>query len=680
VEARHRLATILPAMTLAEAIETTRVHSVAGLTDGHTVLVTTRPFRAPPQTISDVGLTGGGRVPTPGEVSLAHHGILFLDALPELQNPPGVTGSNGVVHRLHRSTRRSPHHAMCRPHHARMAHLRQQPRRSARIAEHTMHHLTPYTGAPVVVIGNGPVGETASLLLARWGIPVVVLDGRPARDLVGSKAICQQRDVLDVWEAVGVGRQLADEGVTWSTARTYYQARELFSITLADPGQSPFPPFVNISQARTEEVLADKMADNPLIEQRWGHEVTAISQDGSGVRLTCRTIHGAVAVRAPYVVMAAGPHAGALRRQLGVGFPGRSYDDRFLICDIRAELPGWERERRFYFDPPWNPGRQVLIHPTPGSVFRIDWQVPADVDLDAEERSGALDARIRAIVGLDAAYAIVWKSIYTFHGRRAERMKAGRVLLAGDCAHLMAPFGARGLNSGVHDAENAAWKLAFVLRGWAPQALLQTYDGERMAAAAENLEVTEATMRFLVPQHAAERAHRLDILERALHDPEAWSQVDSGRMYEPFWYVDSPLTTPSTGRPFPGRPARGQLPPPLPGVIVPDTPITDPARPEASRLRDIARDGLLLLVADDVAQDDAQAFAARLTAAPVRTVALGTLTPDGRLAAILGAQPGEAWVVRPDGHIAAVVPAARRATLAGAIRRVLGSPVPVNAS
>jgi pentachlorophenol monooxygenase/3-(3-hydroxy-phenyl)propionate hydroxylase len=376
--------------------------------------------------------------------------------------------------------------------------------------------------------------------LARWGIPVIVLDGRPERDMIGSKAICQQRDVLDVWEAVGVGRQLADEGVTWSTARTYYKDRELFSITLADAGQSGFPPFVNISQSRTEERLAEKMADNPLIEQRWGHEVTTIRQDASRVRLTCSTVDGEVEVRAPYVVMAAGPRAGQLRRQLGVGFPGQSYHDRFIICDIRAELPGWERERHFYFDPSWNPGRQVLIHPLQGSVFRIDWQVPEDVDLDEEERSGKLDERIRAIIGADADYAIVWKSIYTFHGRQAERMKAGRVLLAGDCAHLVAPFGARGLNSGVHDAENAAWKLAFVLREWAPEALLQTYDTERIAAACENLDITETTMRFLVPQNESERAHRLDVLEHALSDPEARSQVDSGRMYEPFWYVDSP--------------------------------------------------------------------------------------------------------------------------------------------
>jgi 3-(3-hydroxy-phenyl)propionate hydroxylase len=537
-----------------------------------------------------------------------------------------------------------------------------------------MNHLTPYTGAPVVVIGNGPVGQTASLLLARWGIPTIVLERRPERDMVGSKAICQQRDVLDVWAAVGAGRQLADEGVTWSTARTYYKDRELFSMTLADAGQSGFPPFVNISQSRTEEVLAAKMADNPLIEQRWGHEVTGISQDELSVGLTCSTANGAVAVRAPYVVMAAGSHAGKLRRQLGVGFPGQSYGDRFIICDIWAELPGWESERRFYFDSAWNPGRQVLIHPMPGSVFRIDWQVPADVDLDQEERSGALAARIRAIIGPDAGFTIVWKSIYTFHGRRAEHMKVGRVVLAGDCAHLVAPFGARGLNSGVHDAENAAWKLAFVLRGWAPEELLQTYDTERMAAASESLEITETTMQFLVPQTDAERAHRLDVLERARRDPAARGQVDSGRMYEPFWYVDSPLTTPCLDRPFPGRPPRGQVPPPLPGVIVPDTPITDPERPEASHLRDIARDGLLVLVSDDVARDDIQAFLAGLTAAPVRTVRLGSLTPDGSLSRILSAKPGEAWVVRPDGHIAAVVSAAHRALLAGAINRVLAQP------
>jgi hypothetical protein len=114
----------------------------------------------------------------------------------------------------------------------------------------------------------------------------------------------------------------------------------------------------------------------------------------------------------------------------------------------------------------------------------------------------------------------------------------------------------------------------------------------------------------------------------------------------------------SSSRPFAGRPPRGQVLPPLPGVIVPDMPSTDPQYPDASRLRDIVRDSILVLVADDVVPNVVHACAAGLTTVPVRTVALRTLTPNGRLAALLGAQPGAAWVIRPDGHIAAVVPAA----------------------
>lgn len=140
----------------------------------------------------------------------------------------------------------------------------------------------------------------------------------------------------------------------------------------------------------------------------------------------------------------------------------------------------------------------------------------------------------------DRPYEVVWSSVYRFHSRLVDRMRVGRVLLAGDCAHLVAPFGARGLNSGVQDAENAAWKIAFVLRGWAPPALLPTYEAERSAAAAENLAVTSATMDFLVPHDEPARQRRRDVLDRALTDPAARGQVDSGRLAEPYWYVDSP--------------------------------------------------------------------------------------------------------------------------------------------
>src|SRR5215475_4932075 len=464
--------------------------------------------------------------------------------------------------------------------------------------------------APLVaVLGNGPVGQTAALMLARWGLPVVLLDQRPHRDAAGSKSIVQQRDVLDAWDAVGAGRRIAGEGVTWTTARTFYRDAELFSLTFAGNEEARFPPFVNISQSRTEQILDERIAAQPLISVRWDHKVTGLAQDAAGVTLACATSGGPVALRADYVVACAGARGDEVRAMLGASFDGQSFGDLFLICDIRTDLPGWARERRFYFDPPWNPGRQVLIHPCPDSTYRVDWQVPAGFD----ETAGAQDTRIRQIIG-DRPYQVVWSSVYRFSSRVADRMRAGRVLLAGDLAHQLSPFGARGLNSGVQDAENASWKIAFVLRGWAPDALLDSYHAERHAAACENLEVTSATMRFLVPGTDAERRHRLATLEAAVADPAARAAVDSGRLAEPFWYAASPLTTPDPGRPFAGRPSRGAVPPPGPGILVPDVPIFAAERAGAGTLRTHAREGFVLLCASGAGVAAARRAAAAVAA------------------------------------------------------------------
>nr|WP_042179127.1 FAD-dependent monooxygenase [Kibdelosporangium sp. MJ126-NF4]CEL13649.1 Salicylate hydroxylase [Kibdelosporangium sp. MJ126-NF4]CTQ99335.1 Salicylate hydroxylase (EC 1.14.13.1) [Kibdelosporangium sp. MJ126-NF4] len=439
----------------------------------------------------------------------------------------------------------------------------------------------------VLVVGNGPVGQTTALLLARWGVPSVLLDGRPARDPVGSKSICQQGDVLDIWRSIGAGDQIAAEGLTWRTARTFYQDTELFAVRLPSGGR--LPPFVNLSQSRTEQILDEWIARQPLIDVRWEHHVIGLDQDPAGVSVTCA---GGQVVSGSHAVLCAGARADDLRTALGVSFDGRSFDDQFLICDIRADLPDWAHERRFYFDPPWNPGRQVLIHPCPDSTFRIDWQVPADYAVESDD----LDKRIRAIIG-DADYSVIWRSVYRFHSRVASRLRIGRVLLAGDSAHLMAPFGARGLNSGVADAENAAWKIAFTLQGRASTDLLETYHTERHAAATENLAVTGETMDFLVPHDDAQRQRRVSVLERARHDPSAHPRVNSGKLSEPFPYLDSPLTHGT-------HPAAGRLVP--------------------QQVRAAARDGLQVV------------------------------RPGGPLADGLGVAPGEAWVIRPDAYVAAV--------------------------
>jgi 3-(3-hydroxy-phenyl)propionate hydroxylase len=521
----------------------------------------------------------------------------------------------------------------------------------------------------VIVIGNGPVGQSAALLLARWGLPVTVVDARPARELVGSKSICQHRDVLDIWDCVGVGSTIADEGVTWTTARTFYRDTELFSVEFHDAGRSPFPPFVNISQCRTEEVMDERIARTPSVEVRWGHRVSGLAQDDSGVTVHCETADGPTTLTAAYVVACPGGRGDVVRDALGVTFDGETFADQFLICDIRTDLPDWERERRFYFDPEWNPDRQVLIHPCPDSTFRIDWQVPESFDLAEEQRTGALDRRIRQVIG-DRDHEIVWTSVYRFHSRVVDRMRSGRVLLAGDGAHLMAPFGARGLNSGVQDAENAAWKIAFVLRGWAPEWLLESYQTERHMAALENLDVTGATMAFLVPQGEEARRVRRQTLAAAATDPEARARVDSGRLAEPFWYVDSPLTTPDPTRPFAGRPSKGGVPTPGPGILVPDLPI-DPPADGVTRVRQVLRDGITVLTGPHV-DPAAVRSAAASVAAPVEVRDLAGLSP--RLAETMGARPDEAWVVRPDAYVLADPSAAEVRT--ALVRMLGGVPAP----
>ncbi|PID96887.1 MAG: pentachlorophenol monooxygenase [Actinomycetales bacterium] len=508
-----------------------------------------------------------------------------------------------------------------------------------------------YTGPPALVLGAGPVGQTAALCLASWGVPVIMLDRRPERDPIGSKALCQQRDVLDVWDHVGAGRQIADEGVTWTQAVTLYKDEELFTQGFIDRGRSPFPPFVNIGQNRSEEILDERIAANDLITVKWDHDVVGVEQDDESITLICNTSDGTEErITGAYCMAAPGNMGHLTRDMVGMSFEGETFEDLFLICDIRTTLPGWELERRFYFDPQWNPGRQVLIHPCPDSVYRIDWQVPPDYDLEAEEASGDLDKRIRMIVG-DADYEIVWKSAYRFHARQVDQMVRGRFLMGGDGAHLVAPFGARGLNSGVPDAENAAWKMAFVMRGWSDPSIIETYHDERHAAAKENLEVTAATMRFLVPQNEAEWAERYRILEAAGDDPEIRKQVNSGRMAEAFWYVDSPLTTPSPTHTFPGRPPKGEDPEPAPGVIAPDVEVNIDG--EQMRIRELARRGLLALVG---AAADADSVTAAFTGirCPVTIVPLDHCDPEGRVAEAFDADAHDIWVIRPDAHIAGV--------------------------
>ncbi|WP_336213161.1 FAD-dependent monooxygenase [Nonomuraea sp. LPB2021202275-12-8] len=486
---------------------------------------------------------------------------------------------------------------------------------------------------PVVIVGAGPVGLATALLLARRRVPSIVLDAQPRRDPSGSKAICFQRDVLDILDRIGCAEPMVAEGVTWTTGRTFYREHELFTVTFPDPGRSAFPPWINISQARVEELLAARAAAEPLIDMRFGHPVIGYRQDAGGVEVDAATSDGRVTVRGSHLVGADGSRS-TVRQLAGIDFPGRSYDDLFLICDIKADLP-FPSERRFLFDPPWNPGRQVLVHQCPDSVWRIDWQVPPSFDPAVAD----VDAMVRRITG-HQPYEIVWQSLYRFHERVASAFRRGRVFLAGDAAHLYAPFGARGLNSGIQDAENLTWKLA--LGG---DRLLDSYAVERRAAALENLRVTGATMEFLVPQTDAQRERRRTVLERAVTDPAARRLIDSGKLAEPYRYADSPLTTPGDA---------------TAGTLCPDAPVVVDGR--RTRLRRLLGHDFIALTAGPLDR----------ASIPCQGYDLHAIDADGVITRALAAPPGSLALIRPDGHLAALLPKPSPLAIRAALERATG--------
>lgn len=464
------------------------------------------------------------------------------------------------------------------------------------------------------MVGAGAVGLTLAGRLAQQGVEVDLFEASLDHERIGSRAICMQRETLEIWARLGVGDSIAQRGVRWRIGRTYLRGRELFSVELPGGTEEHFPPFVNISQSEVEERLLERVVDLGVRLHR-GHRLIGLEQDDEGVTATFDTEHGEVAHRSGFLVGADGAHS-AVRHAIGMAFVGNTFEDRFLIADIRADLP-FANERHFHFDPPWNPGRQVLIHPQPDGVWRIDWRAPAGTDPDAEAADGRLERRVRQVIGEGVPFEIAWVTAYRFSQRLGDAFRDGRVFLAGDAAHVMSPFGARGLNSGVADAENVAWKLAAVVHATAPDALLDTYDAERRPAAVDNLAATAATMRFLAPHGMARRAWRDLVLLLARHAAWFRRRVNSGRLAEPATYPPSAIIV--AGPPGADLPRHGC---PAPDLVL----------AAGGRLRDQLGAGYVALVPFEA---DRPIDLPRVVIGP---------------ATIYGAE--RAWLVRPDGYLA----------------------------
>lgn len=396
---------------------------------------------------------------------------------------------------------------------------------------------------PVVVVGAGPVGLTVALDLARRGDKVLVIDD-DFRLSTGSRAICFAKRTLDVWDRLGVGQRMVDKGVSWNVGKVFFKDKEVWRFDLLPETGHRRPAFINLQQYYCEGYLYEQAESHPLIELRWKHKAVSVNALPDGVELTIETPDGPYALRADWLIACDGSRS-PTRRMLGEEAHGRMFRDRFLIADIkmRADFPA---ERWFWFDPPFHPNQSVLLHSQPDNVWRVDFQLGWDADPVEEVKPENVIPRLKALLGDDVAFELEWVSIYTFSCERMDHFRHGRVLFAGDSAHRVSPFGARGANSGVQDADNLGWKLDLVLRDQAPEALLDTYASERGQAADENVRHSTRSTDFITPKSSISRLFRDTVLRLSRDHEFARAFVNSGRLSTATRYMASPLNTPDT--------------------------------------------------------------------------------------------------------------------------------------
>lgn len=517
---------------------------------------------------------------------------------------------------------------------------------------------------PVVIVGAGPVGLSLAIDLAQRGQRVVVLDN-DCKLSTGSRAICFSKRTLEIWDRLGVGQPMVDKGESWNLGKVFAKDQSLYQFDLLPEDGHERPAFINLQQYYAEAYLVERALQLPLIDMRWHSKVTALAPRSDGALVTVETPEGDYQIDAQWVLACDGSRS-PLRGLLGQESHGRIFRDRFLIADVKmhADFP---TERWFWFDPPFHPGQSVLLHRQPDDVWRVDFQLGWDADPEEEKKPENILPRIRALLGKDAEFELEWASVYTFACLRMDRFVHGRVVFAGDSAHGVSPFGARGANSGVQDAENLAWKLDRVLRGQADEALIASYGAEREYAADENIRNSTRATDFITPKSEISRLFRDAALELAREHEFARRIVNSGRLSVPATLHQSPLNTADTDV-FSGTQC--------PGAVLSDAPMQRISKNQPTwLLRELGNDFTLLhfgptpdwarqlagvLNLSIAGSDDAHAAQADL------------LDVQGLAAQRLDARPGTSYLLRPDQHICARWRQADAASVRAALQRACG--------
>ena len=486
----------------------------------------------------------------------------------------------------------------------------------------------------VIIVGGGPVGLAAALDLGQRGVSVLLLDDHEGAGL-GSRAICFAKRTLEICDRLGAAKSMLAKGVQWNVGKVFHDDRQLYEFNLQPEAGHAFPAFINLQQPYFEkflhEAIVAEQAKGAPIEIRGRNRVESLTCTSNGASLGVMTPDGLYTLECDWLIACDGARSN-LRTLMNLSFDGRVFEDNFLIADVhmKADLP---TERWFWFEPHFKSGDSALLHKQPDDIWRIDFQLGWNIDRKKELEPANVRARVDAMLGPDVTYELDWTSIYTFQCRRMEKFRHGRVIFAGDSAHQVSPFGARGANSGVQDVDNLCWKLQLVIDGKAPDRLLDSYHDERVYGADENILNSTRATDFITPKTALSKLFRNGVLALAEHHPFARTLVNSGRLSLPCTYDGSHLN----GADHPDMPARA-----IPGSPCPDAPLGD-----GWLLEKLGRTFTLVSVnAQLPKQFNAHGIECEI-------LALSAIGNDAIASRYLGQAAKAVYLIRPDQHVAA---------------------------
>lgn len=499
-----------------------------------------------------------------------------------------------------------------------------------------------------LIVGAGPVGLTVALDLARRGHRVIVVN---KLDFItaGSKAICFAKRTLDIWGRMGIADAMVKKGVRWSVGKVYWgdDQNPIYQFDLLPVKDQRMPGFINLQQYYVEEFLTRELQRMPNVEIRWGHEVVAIAHTDTGVSVAVRCPDSEYSIDTEWLIACDGCKS-TVRQMLNLDFAGRIFEDNFLIADIKV-VDKRSAERRFWFDPPFNRGQSALLHKQPDDVWRLDFQLGPNADRERCIRPENVEPLVRGLLGKDVDYAPVWYSVYTFQCRRMHRFVHGRVIFAGDSAHLVSPFGARGCNGGIADADNLVWKLDMVLAGEAPERFLESYNYEAIVIADENIRCSTRSTDFMTPKTTASRLFRDAILELASEHSFARPLVNSGRLSVAVSFPDSPLnTSDEKGVTWAG--------------VAPGSPAIDAPTGQGWLLDQLGNRFVLLT----------NGWNGRAPAGVSRIDSSNQFDSNGLIKARYDLSPGAAYLIRPDQYVAARWRRPTEPDVSGALTRARG--------